>query len=444
MKPLTFFLCTFPLLIAHAEPLPKSGDGVPRPSPRDSDATLTLDGVTQSVLERNPAIKEARARWEAMKQRVPQAAAWDDLKISASTRLGRFVEVMPNGFTDQMLSVEQMIPLSGKNQSRARIAAAEALGGLEELRRKELDVVAKARAAYFRLAKDYAVLELNRANDASLTQSLEISRARLEVGNQGQADVLTAEGEVVWIAEARRDLERAISDDETQLKVLMNRDPFSPLGKPAASSAHAALPSVERLRSLLFSNRPEVRMTEAGVTAAKAKLELAKREWIPDPALSIGAQRYNDAAQIASEVSAGISFNVPWLNGKKYRAEEREAQSGVEAAQRALEGARTEALGILRDQLQKIETFHHHVELFESRLIPLARQTVQANRTNYESGKTGFLELVVSDRSLREVEAMQREHLADYQMAIAELEALIGAELNLFSPSKETSKRKAK
>jgi outer membrane protein TolC len=242
----------------------------------------------------------------------------------------------------------------------------------------------------------------------------------------------------------RRDLERAISDDATQLKVLMNRDPFSPLGKPATSSAHAALPTVERLRTLIFSNRPEVRMAEAGVAAAKSKLELAKREWIPDPALSIEAQRYNDASQFASEMGVGISFSVPWLNGKKYRAGEREAQSGVEATQRALEGARTEALGVLRDQLQKIETFHHHVELFEARLIPNARQTVQTNRANYEGGKTGFLELVISDRSLREVEAMYQQHRADYQMAVAELEALIGAELNLFSPSKETSRRRTK
>src|SRR4029450_2753955 len=129
-----------------------------------------------------------------------------------------------------------------------------------------------------------------------------------------------------------------------------------------------------RLRSLLFSNRPEVRMAEAGVTVAKAKLELAMREWIPDPAISIEAQRYNRASQAASEVSAGISFNVPWFNGKKYRAAENEARSGVEAAQRALEGARIQALGMLRDQLQKIETFHHHVELFNGRLIPHARE----------------------------------------------------------------------
>jgi len=69
---------------------------------------------------------------------------------------------------------------------------------------------------------------------------------------------------------------------------------------------------------------------------------------------------------------------------------------------------------------------------------------VETNRTGYEGGKTGFLELVISDRALREVEAMHQQHLADYQMAIAELEALVGAELNLFSQSKETSKRKTK
>ncbi|MEO6786214.1 MAG: TolC family protein [Chthoniobacteraceae bacterium] len=437
MKPIPFFLCTLSVLLtARAEPPEKPGDS---PS-----STLSLSDVTDSVLTNNPAIQEARAKWEAMNQRVPQAAAWDDLRVSANTRLGRFVPMQPNGMVDQMLSVEQMLPLSGRNQSRARIAAAEALGSLEAVRRKELDVVARARAAYFRLAKGYALLELLRANTSSLHQTLDITRAKLEVADQSQADVLTAENEVTRIEETRRDLLRGVSDDETQLKVLMNRDPFSPLGRPAASVAHAALPQVARLRSLMFSNRPEVRMAEAGVTAAKAKLELAKREWIPDPTLSVGVQRYNAAAQAVSELNAGVSFNLPWFNGKKYRAGENEAQRGVEAAQRALDAARTEALGLLRDQLRKIETLHHHLDLFGGRLIPTARQIVQTNRTNYEGGKTGFLELVTSDRALRDVEAMQRQHLADYEAAIAELEALVGADLHPFSTHKETTKRKSK
>jgi outer membrane protein TolC len=438
MKPIPFFLCSLSIFIsARAESPKKSGD-----SPA---ASLSLSAVTDSVLANNPAIKEARAKWEALKQRVPQAAAWDDLKVSASTRVGRFVEVPRNGFADQMLTVEQMIPLSGKNRSRERIAAAEALTALEELRRKELDVVAKARTAYFRLARDYALLELNRANESLLAQTVEISRARLEVGNQGQADVLVAENEVNRLEETRHDLLRSISEDETQLKVLMNRDPFGPLGKPTA----IAPPDDEhfsdsQLHASLLNHRPEVRGAQSDVTAAKGKLELARRQWIPDPVVSVEGQRYNGAAQGVSELDAGVSFNVPWLNGKKYRAEEREAQSGVESAQRKLEGARTEALGLLRDQLQKIETLHHHVELFQTRLIPKARETVQTTRANYETGKTGFLELVLSERSLRELEAIFQQHLADYRMAIAELEAVVGKDLGVFSSRRETLKGESK
>jgi outer membrane protein, heavy metal efflux system len=244
--------------------------------------------------------------------------------------------------------------------------------------------------------------------------------------------------------EARHDLLRSISEDETQLKVLMNRDAFAPLGKPAAlmpDAAHEHL-AVDHLRALIFSNRPEVRMAEAGITGAKAKLELARREWIPDPSVGVEAQRYNGGSQAVSEVSAGISFSVPWLNGKKYRAEEKEAANGVEAAQHALDSARAEALGLLRDQLQKIETFHHHVELFDEKLIPTARQTVEANRTNYESGKATFLELVLSQRNLFDLESMSREHRADYEMALAELEALVGSDLHIFAPRNEGTNQK--
>jgi outer membrane protein TolC len=250
-----------------------------------------------------------------------------------------------------------------------------------------------------------------------------------------------AENELIRLQEARNDLSRSVSDDETQLKLLMNRDPFGPLVKPmTVPMPNRDHYSADKFRDSLLKSRPEIRSTEAGLTVAKAKLELARREWIPDPTVSVEAQRYNGAAQGVSEVSAGVSFNVPWLNGKKYRAEEREAACGVEAAQRALESARTLGFGLLRDQLQKIETTHHHVELFQTRLIPNARQTVETNRTNYAGGKTGFLDLLLSERSLQELEAMFQHHLADYHIAVAELKAIVGTDLSHPSPHKKASK----
>jgi cobalt-zinc-cadmium efflux system outer membrane protein len=435
MKTFSAFLCSF-LLAAASDAAP--------PGKTHATAPLTLSAATQLALTNNRSIREARARWRSMKARVPQAAAWDDLKISASTRLGRFVDIAPNGFTDQMFSVEQMIPISGRNQSRARIAAAEALGGLEEFRRREIDVVMKVRIAYIRLSNGYAQLDLNRAADVSLFQTREITRSKFEVGAQSQAEALAAEAESIRISEARHDLERSISDEETQLKVLMNIDAFAALGRPADDLPKHAPVAPERLRGLVLSNRPELRMAQAKVAAARAGVELAKREWIPDPTLSVQAQRYNDASQAVSEVSAGISFSVPWLNGKKYRAEEREAQAGAEAAQDALEASQAEALGMLRDQLKNIDTLHHHVELFRDRLLPNARQTVETMRTGYEGDKTSFLDLVASQRRQWEVESMARQHLADYQVALAELEAIVGADLHLFSRGQELSKGRSK
>ena len=41
------------------------------------------------------------------------------------------------------------------------------------------------------------------------------------------------------------------------------------------------------------------------MTMAKAKLELAKREWIPDPTVGLEAERYNAASQVVSQVGGG-------------------------------------------------------------------------------------------------------------------------------------------
>jgi outer membrane protein TolC len=429
-------LCTFlsfSSLFAESPP----GDSPPAPS---------IDAVLRRVLTHNPGILEARARWEAMKHRIPQAAAWDDPKVSAGSRVARFVDIPANGFTDQMLSIEQMIPLSGRNRSRERIAAAEALSSREEVRRRELDAAAKARAAYIRLGKNYALLELVRANESSLHQTLEISRAKLEVGGQSQADVLMAENEVAKSELARRDLLRSISEDASQLQALMDRDPFTPLAQPSQTgwSDGSRGESADQLRRRMLDRRPEIRMAQAALASAQARLQLAQREWTPDPALSFQAQHYNGGAQAVSEVSAGVSITLPWLNETKYREEEREAASGVEAARRALDGARSGGLALLRDQLQKIDALRHHLDLYTERLLPRARQTVDANRTSYESGKTAFLELVMSQRALFELESALQEYRANYAIARAELDALVGADLPAHPPAEGARYRHGK
>lgn len=407
--------------------------------PANARGPLDLTAITRAALADNAGVRAARANWEAMRERVPQAGAWEDPNVSYTGRVGRFVEVSRNAFTDHTLSLEQKVPLNGKNRSRARAASAEAVVAHEGLRRAELDVAARVAAAYYRLANARGQLELNRQNEGLLSEFVNLSRLRYEVGTNTQADVLTATVERARIVEARADLERTRDEAESALNVLLNRPARAPLGTPAplSSDTSMTLPPAARLEALALAFRPEVRIGQQRVAAAQARLQLARREWVPDPALRVTGQQYNGAAQAVSEVDLGVTFTLPWLNAHKYRAETREMQAGVTQAARDLERVKTETLGLVRDQLTRIHTLRHHHEVYRDTVLPLARQAISANRDGYAGSKSGFLELITAERTLRDAEAESQMHLADSLAAVAELDAVLGVDPHASLPAQK-------
>src|SRR6266496_3468040 len=370
------------------------------------EGRLSLDEVTNVVLANNPAIKAAQEKWRAMKARVPQAAAWEDLSAQARSRAARYVSIPPNSFTDQSFMLQQEVPISGKNLSRARAATAEAGAAFEDFRRTKLDVLSRARAAFHRLANEYAQLEVNQRNVELLNQFAEVNRQRYEVGNASQADVLTGQTDAAKLLEAQSDIFRRISDAQSQLNVLMNRPAQSPLAQPSQIPFQRPHFSLQALQAVALSARPEMQRAQNRVEAERFRVELANRQWFSDPTLDVQAQRYNQAGQAVHE----------------------------------LEATRTETLGLVRDQLKKIETAAHHYELYSDKILPLARQAVQSNRVAYETSSANFLELITAQRVLQDVESAHVNHLADYQVAVAELDAIVGIEDWL--PQKNSAERR--
>src|SRR5438876_10614287 len=242
---------------------------------RSSTGSLSLGEVTSAVLANNPAIQQALKKWAAAKERVTQEAAWDDLRVGGSSRAARFVDVAPNAFTDQIASVEQIIPLTGKNLLRARVAAADAVAAFEQARREQLDVLAKTRASYFRLVNAYAQLELNRKNLVSLRQIAEVSRSRYEVGKANAAEPLAGEVEASKLLESEQDILRNISAEQSQLNVLMNRDAFAPLGQPDEIRITSLDVSMDDARALMLASRPETKIARAKIDMEKSRVDLS-------------------------------------------------------------------------------------------------------------------------------------------------------------------------
>ncbi|HUD45463.1 MAG TPA: TolC family protein [Candidatus Baltobacteraceae bacterium] len=418
-------LCLFaPVLLFEM-----SGSGFGASTTDNTAQALSLTEVVNEALSNNPTLMAANATWEAMRERIPQARAWADPRLGFDQRVTRFVGVPPNSFDDEKLMAEETVPISGRNRLRGDVATEEAARVLEELRRKQLDVVAKARAAYFRLGNSYKQLELNRKNSDLLKQFAEISRAKMAAGNRTQADVLIADTELAKLDEAQFDFQREISEARTELNVLMNRPPESPVGRPGDLAFEPVDLSLSDLEGLALANRPELVMAQRKIEAAQARLKAARKEWIPDPSFRVEGDRYNGAGQAVSELDAGFSVDLPWFNRSKYRAAIQEDKKMLEAAQHELEAERSETLGMVVDQFHRVETFHHHTRLYRAKLLPLARESVNAQRVGYESDKTSILEILTAQETAQDVEAMYWDHLTHYKTALAELESLIGIDL---------------
>ena len=386
-----------------------------------------IDCVIEQVLANNPSLRSARANWRALKQRIPQARAWEDARVGVDVE--RMNRRNPYDYSDSEWMISQEFPLTGKNKLRGKVATSEAETAWLQLRRKELDLIAGARIAWFKLGNAHLQLDLNRKNQALWRQLTEITRRKYEVGAQSQADVLVAETEAAKIDEVLISGQRDIWAAESELNTLMGRAPAIPWQKPLLKEPNHGPLSFDELRTIALENRPELKIGRAKIDAARHRLELARKEWIPDPEFRIEARQVSGTGRVINEYDTGIFLKFPWFNRGKYSAMVREAAEMAEGAGHDLASLEQETVRAVHDQLKKVETFHHHYQLFKERLMPLAQQTVTSKRNVYETDKGSFLDLLTAQRTVQEVESMFWNHLTDYQIALAELEAIIGANL---------------
>ena len=399
--------------------------------------SLSLDWLLGEMRTNNPSLKAVRAGQQAMLARSSQAAAWADPRGSVDFNAGRFVRVAPDSFTDQRLAVEQTIPITGKNRLREKSARADAKMSGEIVRRRELDLTAHAKAAYIRLGNIYTQLEINRNNTRLLKQMVDTSRNRFESAKETESDVLMAETELAKLEENAVDFEQQISDQQTILNTLMDHAPDASLWRPITSHTEPTLPSLVAVEFMALNHRPEIISAQRNIDSARAKLKLSQRERIPEPNLRLEASRYNGDSQPVTELMAGISFDLPWFNHRKYSAAIEENKSLVERAEHEMEAIKSETLALVRDQLKRIETFRHHTELFRQKITPLARQTIEASQTSYQSDRGGLAQMLNARHNAQDAESMLSQHEADYEIALVELEAIVGVPLKEMSVTEE-------
>ncbi len=404
-----------------------------RPAELRSDATLP-DYLAYAAVT-NPGLEAAFHRWRAAAERVPQARALPDPRLS----FGWFIQEVETrvGAQRAKIGVSQMFPWKGKRGLRGEVAVHAAEAAHARYEAVKLALFHRVKRTYWRywfLSRAVAVTE---ENLKLLGQLESVARARYAVGSAPQSAVVKAQLELGRLEDrlnALRDLRRPRS---ARLRAALGA-PGTPSSEPLpwpkkAPGQEAVDVTSERLSGWLRETNPELRAAEAAVARAEAGVALAVRNGYPDVGIGLDYV-FTDEARMGGADSgknpfvAMFSVNLPLARGK-YRAAERQAEAERAAAVGERADRENNLAAELQEALYSFRDAERKIGLYRDTLLPMARQSIEVARQSFETGRADFLDLIDAQRTLLEFELSHARARADRAVALAEIEMLVGRKI---------------
>jgi cobalt-zinc-cadmium efflux system outer membrane protein len=397
----------------------------PAPSaPADLSENSTLTDYLSLAAANNPGLAAAEAKWKAAQERVPQAKALDDPRLSYRTSLGKDMR-------QHEVVIEQMFPWFGKLDLRAAVARQEAEAVRQQHQAQSLKVAYQVKNAYYEyyyLARSIDIVKQNR----DLVKSLgDIALARYKAGGGGYQDVTRAQVELGKLDDHVRTLEDSRGAAAARLNAAMNRSIGAELPWPKAiPEGQGEAASDEQVLGWIAEANPELQALDHEIARERTSIELAKKDYFPDVGFGVGYM--NQAQQMIKSddhmVVGMISVTLPiWR--EKYAAGVREAEFRHDAALK-MRADRANMLGAdVKMALYQMRDARRKMSLYRDTLVPKSKESLQATEAAFRTGQANFVDLVDARRLLLEFQLMYERMLADHAQRAAELEMLVGKRL---------------
>jgi outer membrane protein TolC len=389
--------------------------------------TPPLGELIQEALARNPELQMIAHRIEARRARIPQAGALPDpMLMYGVMNEGNplpFQSLGKADFSEFYLGVLQEIPYPGKRGLREKVARAGVTAeewAFEAARRR---VAAEVAETYHDLAATEATVAAVEESRVLLDQLSRVATSRFSVGQSTQHDVFNAELELTQVLERASTLVQRRSTEEAFLAQRLHR--LAPVAVTTTLTAEREpLPdSLDTLLTRALEASPTVREQEALVAEAERKLELARREKLPDLGVSF---TYHNRGALPAYYAYGGTLTVPLYRGRKQNKAIEEATAELASARSAAEAARAQVRYEVTDAYLRASTADRLLRLYDEALLKQARLSVDSAIAQYQVGKVDFLTVVSSWRRLLESTISYREQLAARAKALARLAVHIG------------------
>jgi outer membrane protein, multidrug efflux system len=333
------------------------------------------------------------------------------------------------------LSTAFELDLWGKLRRASQSARAEVLSTRYARAVTALSLAGTTTRGYFALRALDAQIAVTRETLATREESLKVVKNRASGGLASDLDVYQAQGARADAALQLTELQRQRALVEHQLGSLTGNLNLKIAAGDVMGLPLPALPAAGLPASLL-QRRPDVQQAEQDLIAANARIGVAKAALLPTFTLtgSYGGHSaasknlYEDGARIWS---AGPSVHLPIFDAGKYRARTRQAEARQRLSAAAYQKAVETAFREVADALVNLEQTSAAVTDTQAK-VDAARNALRLSRLRYETGYSGYLDVLDAQRSANAAElALVQNHQALLGYSVDLMKALGGG----WSPS---------
>ena len=384
---------------------------------------LSAQQLAAEVQRRNPSLWAATAAWRAAAQRYPQMVSLDDPMFAFMIGPGGVGQMDGGGW---MVEASQKLPWAGKRALRgvAADAEADAMRGQIGDTRLQLTLAAKMALLDYYLARRQA--EVNVATAALLKQFREIAKTKYEVNQATEQDVLQADVELAGLDSRRTQLTRDEQVAAARINTLLHLEPGHRLPPPPGHvPMPEALPDVQMLQETAEHTRPDLFSQAARIRAEQANLDLACKEYWPDPEVAF---KYDAFMPDDMRAQVGMSLNVP-IRLARRSAAIREAAERLQQRRAEYQDRLDQVRFEVQSAYDSASQGQQVVRLYREKILPAVQRNFESAQANYIAGKIDFLRLIDAERQLYSQREMYYQAQADYHRRLAELERAAGEPL---------------
>jgi outer membrane protein TolC len=391
---------------------------------------LSLDQLIEEALQNNPEITAARLKWEAFKEKIPQAYALEDPMLSFGiVNLPTNFSFRDEDMTSVEFSISQKIPFPGKRPLMKEMAEIEAEAVAKEIQAKVHQIMRDVTVAYFELSHIERTSEVTQRNKGILEGIAKIAEARYSVGEGIQQDVVKAHVEISKMVDELIMLDQRRKAVEAKLNALLDRSPDAVLGKPEEVVVRKFPYTVEELQTIAVDSNPTLQAMKKMIESKEKAYALAKKDYYPDFKLlfAYGARAdMPDGTDRRNMLTGMVEVNIPIFYKSKQDRKVAEAKADLQVAEAQYRAMKNEVFYMITEMATMIQRIEKQIELYKTGIIPQTSLQIESALSAYRVNKADFMTLLDSRMTLYKYELEYHQALTEFEKNAASLGAAIG------------------